>query len=177
MEILSNFIKLEFQYKSIIISILFLSQLFFISIYLFDNELIQRIGENALSDIDFYFILLVCISLSCFWFTANLIIVYVSMLIKNLSNAPKSMDEAKNNAYKAINDKDVFAFGTITSFFSLCGVIFIGYFFYTYIHVFDIVVFILVLTIVALSSRLYLEMKYTNKRNKLIKQISLAQQQ
>ncbi len=77
MSLINDFEKLHISTKTSFLTIFSQIPLFFISVYLFKIDLIQKIGNFPLSDMDFWFLASLCFGLSLTWFSANLILSFI----------------------------------------------------------------------------------------------------
>ncbi len=71
---IKEFKELNIGIKTTILTILSQIPFFFISVYLFKHELIDKIGSKLLSDIDLYFLVSICFGFSLIWFFVNVIL-------------------------------------------------------------------------------------------------------
>ncbi|WP_100613092.1 hypothetical protein [Confluentibacter lentus] len=78
MSLIQDFEKLHITIKSSSLIILGQMPFFFVSIYLFNNRLIELVGEYPLYDLDFFYILSLCFCLSVTWFAMNLVLTFIS---------------------------------------------------------------------------------------------------
>lgn len=71
MSLIKDFNDLHIGTKGTLLNILSTVPFFFIGIYLFHPVLILKVQGNPLTDIDFYFLLSICMALSILWFFMN----------------------------------------------------------------------------------------------------------
>ncbi|XOV67586.1 MAG: hypothetical protein ACFHU9_00160 [Fluviicola sp.] len=142
MSLIKDFNDLNIGTKGTILNILSAVPFFFIGTYLFNPDLIQKIQENALTDIDFYFLLSICAALSTLWFFMNFTVSIkavdfvdwierVKQDNKDDTDNKDSSDELKNDADEAkAEDSDelseVFVISYIYSIGYLAMAIFIN---------------------------------------------------
>lgn len=100
MSLIKDFNDLHIGTKGTILNILSAVPFFFIGTYLFNPDLVQKVQGNTLTDIDFYFLLSICLALSTLWFFMNFIIsikvLDVVNWIERLRQEDKQQDENNN---------------------------------------------------------------------------------
>ncbi len=78
MSLILDFEKLHITIKSSVLTVLGLIPFFFVSIYLFQDDLIKIVGSNPFYDINFFFIICLCFCLSITWYAMNLILTFIA---------------------------------------------------------------------------------------------------
>lgn len=110
-----GFEKLHIGLKSAVISVLCYIPFFFVAIYLMKKSLIDRIAnESFLSDLDFWFLMAVCIALSIVWY-------FITLLASIFIVHGNTID------MKNLDDSLVYIFATVVSLVSLSAQIFFYY--------------------------------------------------
>jgi hypothetical protein len=74
MSLIKDFNDLHFSWKGVLLTICSSIPIFFVSVYLFKNDLIARIEDNPWGDLRFYFVICLCVALSTLWFLANIVL-------------------------------------------------------------------------------------------------------
>lgn len=77
MSLIQDFEKLHITVKTSALTILSQMPFFFVAIYLFNEKLIKKIGNNPFYDVDFFFLISLCFCLSLTWFSMNLILTFI----------------------------------------------------------------------------------------------------
>ena len=77
MRLIEYFENLHVTVKSSVITIIGQMPFFFIAIYLFKHDLINLVGKNLLSDMNFLFLISICFCLSITWYAMNLILTLI----------------------------------------------------------------------------------------------------
>ena len=94
MSFIKDFDELHVTYKSTFFTILALMPYYFVCIYLFNQPLIKKISANPLVDMDFWFIISLCFSLSLSWFIMNLILsLIISFIFDKWFNDDSSIED------------------------------------------------------------------------------------
>ena len=73
MSAVKDFNELHIGIKSTMMTVAFQIPFFFIAIFLFRHNLIDKIDTSLLTDLDFYFLLSLCFCFSTTWFILNIV--------------------------------------------------------------------------------------------------------
>jgi len=116
----SLILRTHLTFKIIIVCILMLMPFFFVSVYLFNYELIEKINTPFYSDIHFWFVLCLCFCLSLLWFYVNLVLSIICFVFL------ESVLQNEDYQYPEIR-KDVFISNMADSIFSISLALYVNF--------------------------------------------------
>lgn len=118
MSFIKDFSELNLSAKTSIITVIGQLPFFFVAVYLFDKNLISRVGVSPLTDMDLWFIFSLCFCLSATWFVMN--VLSATLIISMMEKYSKATEEVENDFF--------FVAGTIYSIGYLSLIIVVNYF-------------------------------------------------
>lgn len=91
---IKDFNDLHIGLRTGILTILCQIPFFFISIFLFKKEIIEKISDFPLSDMDFYFLISICFCLSLTWFFMNVALSFIVFkIVDKVENSESELSE------------------------------------------------------------------------------------
>lgn len=111
MSILRDFKSLHISLRAAVLNVLSTTPFFFISIYLFKPKLMETIPGNPLIDVDFYFIIALCLGMGVLWHFMNFLLAIITETmvdwVKGASKETSVVDVEGGLVDKETTDEDI----------------------------------------------------------------------
>ena len=122
MSFIKDFNELHISTKGTILNVLSTFPFFFTIVYLFKHTMINNIPENPITDLDFYFLVFLCLSLSILWFLMNFILTAIVISIvekidpenKTNKNSTEEEEDEKERAREMFALTYIYSIGYVS---------------------------------------------------------------